>query len=93
MNPFTYVRAVDAADALQHGGVLNAKYLGGGTNLVDLMRETIERPAALVDVTSLPSEITESKMAACLMGSTAFTQSWELPRHAWQLIHQTCVWH
>ena len=27
-----------------------AKYLGGGTNLVDLMRETIERPAALVDV-------------------------------------------
>ncbi len=34
-----------------------AKYLGGGTNLVDLMRETIERPAALVDVTGLAAAI------------------------------------
>ncbi len=38
-----------------------AKYLGGGTNLVDLMRETIERPDALVDVTGLSSEIEETR--------------------------------
>ena len=31
----------------------HAKFLGGGTNLVDLMRETIEKPEALVDVTGL----------------------------------------
>lgn len=31
-----------------------AKFLGGGTNLVDLMREGIEQPAHLVDVTRLP---------------------------------------
>ena len=41
----------DAADAVRRAAVPDAKYLGGGTNLVDLMRETIERPAALIDVT------------------------------------------
>src|SRR5207247_8360366 len=30
------------------------KFLGGGTNLVDLMREEIEQPDALVDITGLP---------------------------------------
>jgi xanthine dehydrogenase YagS FAD-binding subunit len=34
-----------------------AKYLGGGTNLIDLMRETIEQPKALVDVSGLSTEI------------------------------------
>jgi xanthine dehydrogenase YagS FAD-binding subunit len=33
----------------------NAKFLGGGTNLVDLMRENIEQPDALIDITRLPS--------------------------------------
>ena len=38
----------------------NRKFLGGGTNLVDLMRENIEQPDALVDITRLPfSEIRE----------------------------------
>jgi xanthine dehydrogenase YagS FAD-binding subunit len=50
MTPFTYARAGDAAEALRLGGAQGARYLGGGTNLVDLMRETIERPRALVDV-------------------------------------------
>jgi xanthine dehydrogenase YagS FAD-binding subunit len=36
-----------------------AKYIGGGTNLVDLMRETIESPPALVDVTGLSTSIDE----------------------------------
>jgi len=43
MIPFAYARAADTADAVRLGSVANAKYLGGGTNLVDLMRETIER--------------------------------------------------
>ena len=44
MNPFTYTRATDAEDAVRRGGEAQAKYLGGGTNLVDLLRETVERP-------------------------------------------------
>lgn len=55
MNNFSYARAADEAAALdlisQNG---SAKFLGGGTNLIDLMRENIEQPAALIDITCLP---------------------------------------
>jgi xanthine dehydrogenase YagS FAD-binding subunit len=53
MRPFGYVSAPDlptALDAIAAG----ARPLGGGTNLVDLMREDVERPETLVDVTGLP---------------------------------------
>ncbi len=59
MTPFTFVRAADPATALRLGAVAGAKYLGGGTNLIDLMRETIEHPAALIDVTGLGADIEE----------------------------------
>ena len=62
MTPFTYSKAQDAADAIRRGGATDTKYLGGGTNLVDLMRETIERPRALVDITGLPDLIEERVM-------------------------------
>ncbi len=57
MTPFRFDRATDPASALRLGAIAGAKFLGGGTNLVDLMRETIEQPAALVDVTALPDAI------------------------------------
>jgi len=71
MNTFTYARATDVADAVRQGGEVNAKYLGGGTNLVDLMRETLERPSALVDVTGLSSAITEREDGGILIGAAA----------------------
>lgn len=60
MRPFTYARATDAAEAVRLADAGGARYLGGGTNLVDLMRESIERPSALVDVTGLSSGIEET---------------------------------
>ncbi|NKJ49294.1 molybdopterin dehydrogenase [Burkholderia sp. SG-MS1] len=60
MNPFTYERASDPQTALTLGARSGAKYLGGGTNLVDLMRETIEHPTVLVDVTALSCAIEET---------------------------------
>jgi xanthine dehydrogenase YagS FAD-binding subunit len=56
MIEFQYDRATDVASAL---GLLRpgGKYLGGGTNLVDLMRETIEAPPSLVDVSAISSKI------------------------------------
>ena len=55
MKNFSYARAEDQQSALhflsQNGG---AKLLGGGTTLIDLMRENIEQPDALVDITRLP---------------------------------------
>jgi xanthine dehydrogenase YagS FAD-binding subunit len=55
MKPFAYVSPEDLDTALQViADEPNAKFLGGGTNLVDLMREDIEQPDTLVDITRLP---------------------------------------
>ena len=56
MRPFAYARAAAAPDAVQAvlAGGDDARYLGGGTNLVDLMKLGVETPGTLVDVTRLP---------------------------------------
>jgi len=69
MNPFSYSRAGNAAQALDLAGTQGAKFLGGGTNLVDLMRETIERPTALIDVTGLSDAIEEREDGSLLIGA------------------------
>jgi xanthine dehydrogenase YagS FAD-binding subunit len=71
MNPFTYQRARDAEDAVRLGVAPKSKYLGGGTNLIDLMRETIELPTTLVDVTNLSSAIVERGDGSLLIGAAA----------------------
>lgn len=57
MNPFEYHRATDVGGALQAiGGQTaagHAKFLAGGTNLIDLMKDGVERPAKLVDINRL----------------------------------------
>ena len=69
MNPFTYARAHDAADAVRLGAEKATKYLGGGTNLVDLLRETIEHPEKLIDVTGLSSDIQVRSDGSILIGA------------------------
>lgn len=69
MTPFDYARAGDTAEALKLGAVNSAAYLGGGTNLVDLMRETIARPATLIDVTGLSGEITDTDNGGLMIGA------------------------
>jgi xanthine dehydrogenase YagS FAD-binding subunit len=55
MRPFAYERSRDAAGAIALvAEAPEAKFLGGGTNLVDLMRLGVEAPRLLVDVTRLP---------------------------------------
>ncbi|HVV12171.1 xanthine dehydrogenase family protein subunit M [Amycolatopsis sp.] len=55
MRSFSYVSAPDVPAALAAvAGSPGAKFLGGGTNLVDLMRQDIERPTTVVDITRLP---------------------------------------
>src|SRR4051812_7120389 len=52
---FQYVRARDVADAV---GLISAnpaaKFIAGGTNLIDLMKEDVERPSHLIDISRLP---------------------------------------
>ncbi len=50
MNPFQYERANAPDTAVQSGSAHGAKFLAGGTNLVDLMKYGVEAPSALVDI-------------------------------------------
>ena len=69
MTPFTYARADGIADAIKLGADPATAYLGGGTNLVDLMRETIARPDRVVDVTGLSAEIAETESGGLSIGA------------------------
>ncbi|MEO3868907.1 xanthine dehydrogenase family protein subunit M [Nonomuraea sp. B12E4] len=53
MYPFAYTRPADTRAALT-AGARGGRYIAGGTTLVDLMRETVERPGTLVDISGLP---------------------------------------
>ncbi|MEV5125582.1 xanthine dehydrogenase family protein subunit M [Streptomyces decoyicus] len=55
MKPFGYVQAASVEEALRAvAGQPGARFLGGGTNLVDLMKLGVESPELLVDITRLP---------------------------------------
>ena len=55
MNPFTYSRATDANQAVTAiSGKSQGKFLGGGTNLIDLMKMGVEMPTQLIDINRLP---------------------------------------
>jgi xanthine dehydrogenase YagS FAD-binding subunit len=67
---FDYARARDPAEAVRlAGGRPEARYLGGGTNLVDLMRETVENPRSLVDVTGLSQQIDAREDGSIVIGA------------------------
>jgi xanthine dehydrogenase YagS FAD-binding subunit len=58
---FQYARAIDVADALrQIAGEPNAKFVAGGTNLIDLMKMDVERPTKVIDITRLPLKQVEN---------------------------------
>lgn len=55
MQSFTYERAKTAEQAAKTvAATKGAKFIGGGTNLLDLMKLNIERPTHLVDIQDLP---------------------------------------
>ena len=55
MNPFTYSRAADAPQAVAElAAKPHARLLGGGTNLIDLMKMGVETPAQIIDINRLP---------------------------------------
>ena len=54
MNQFDYVRPSTVAEAIAVAAEPGAAFLAGGTNLVDLMKVCVARPARLVDIRRLP---------------------------------------
>jgi xanthine dehydrogenase YagS FAD-binding subunit len=57
---FQYARANDVADAVRMiAADPAAKFIAGGTNLIDLMKEDVERPSRLIDISRLPLKTIE----------------------------------
>jgi xanthine dehydrogenase YagS FAD-binding subunit len=71
MRAFTYERATSIQDAVDAvASRPGAKFISGGTNLLDLMKLDIERPAHLVDISRLPlSEIAETDAGGLRIGA------------------------
>jgi xanthine dehydrogenase YagS FAD-binding subunit len=53
VHPFELEKARDVDEAIRAAGG-GARYIAGGTTLIDLMREEVERPARLIDINALP---------------------------------------
>jgi xanthine dehydrogenase YagS FAD-binding subunit len=57
---FQYARASDVTDAVRMMAAdPAAKFIAGGTNLIDLMKEDVERPSRLIDISRLPLDAVE----------------------------------
>src|SRR5579862_9637518 len=70
MKPFHYERAIGVASACASATEPTAKFIAGGTNLLDLMKLQIETPAHLVDIGSLPlAEIEETAEGGLRVGT------------------------
>jgi xanthine dehydrogenase YagS FAD-binding subunit len=73
MRPFSYERAADPAAAAKAAAETpDARFLAGGTNLLDLMKLGIERPAHIIDVSRLPlADINETPEGGLRIGAMA----------------------
>jgi len=80
MRPFKFVRATDPnAAARAVAANPHAKFLAGGTNILDLMKEDVERPNELVDLTRL--KLAEIKPAAGGVSIGALAKNTDTANH------------
>ena len=70
MYPFAFHRAGDEGEAIR-AAAAGARPLAGGTTLVDLMREHIEQPKALVEINQLPGRKIEITARGLEIGALA----------------------
>ncbi|MER7726719.1 xanthine dehydrogenase family protein subunit M [Streptomyces sp. NPDC096323] len=72
MKPFAYLCAESVAEAVRASASRpGARFLGGGTNLVDLMKLGVERPGLLIDVSRLPLDrVTDTADGGLRIGAT-----------------------
>jgi xanthine dehydrogenase YagS FAD-binding subunit len=68
---FQYVRATNVADAVRQVSTdPAAKFIAGGTNLIDLMKYDVERPVRLIDISRLPlATVKETSTGGLLIGA------------------------
>ena len=95
MRPFKYVRASDANAAARAAAANpHAKFLAGGTNVLDLMKEDVERPNELVDLTRLKLDEIKQTNGGVSIGALATnteTANHPLIRQNYPLLTQAIV--
>jgi xanthine dehydrogenase YagS FAD-binding subunit len=80
VNPFAYSRVDGPEAAMRAGSAAGAKFLGGGTNLVDLMKDGVERPTALIDINHIGLDKIEASTEGAKIG--ALVRNSDLANHA-----------
>ncbi|MGB7922584.1 MAG: xanthine dehydrogenase family protein subunit M [Pyrinomonadaceae bacterium] len=95
MRPFKYVRVSDASEAVRAVAANpQAKFLAGGTNILDLMKEDVERPNELVDLTRLglaDIKATSSGVSIGALAKNTDTANHPLIRQNYPLLTQAIV--
>src|SRR6201996_2645733 len=61
MEMFTYTKAAGVPQAIEGGTQAQAKFIAGGTTLLDLMKLNVERPTRLIDINRLPLDQVEKQ--------------------------------
>jgi xanthine dehydrogenase YagS FAD-binding subunit len=95
VNSFTYVRVTDIDAAIREGGNKQSKFLGAGTNLLDLMKGGVERPQRLIDVTHLPlaaiEELPDGSLRIGAMAANSDTAVHPLVKSRYPLLSQALL--
>lgn len=96
MQSFEYQRAADPQDAIRAlGDSPKAKVLAGGTNLVDLMKQNVEQPSHLIDVTRLQlstiEELPDGGLRLGALAHNAETADHPLVRQRYPLLSQAIL--
>ena len=95
MRPFRYVRAADPGAAVSAAAASpQSRFLAGGTNILDLMKEDVERPTELIDVTRLElGKIVETPRGVSIgaLAKNADTANHPLIRKSYPLLTQAIL--
>ena len=72
MEVFTYTRSAAPAEAIQAATAPSSRFVAGGTNLIDMMKLSVEQPRLLVDINALPlDQITPTPAGGLVIGALA----------------------
>ncbi len=95
MQSISYERASDVNHAIELGRQPGAKFIGGGTNLLDLYKSGIEKPVRLVDVSRLPlsaiDELPGGGLRIGAMASNTAAANHPLVRQRYRLLSEALL--
>jgi xanthine dehydrogenase YagS FAD-binding subunit len=95
MNSFLYERAANIEDAVRRAQQPGARFIGGGTNLLDLVKGGVEQPVRLIDVSRLAlsdiAELPGGGMRIGALASNSDTANHPLIRQRYPLLSQALL--